>query len=82
MIADVTFMRKLRLIDLNRLNDMTSLPDQKKYFLQIINEHQGLINSVCKMYRYHDEDFKDLRQEVILQLWKSLSGRKSLKSSL
>ena len=48
--------------------------DQKKYFLQIINEHQGLINSICRMYGQRDEDFKDLRQEVILQLWKSISS--------
>lgn len=53
---------------------MDSSSDQKKHFLQIISHHQGLINSVCKMYVQQQEDFKDIRQEVILQLWKSLPG--------
>jgi len=61
---------------------MDSALGQKNHFLQIINEHQGLINSVCKMYGRHEEDVKDLRQEVILQLWKSLPGfRKESKMS-
>jgi len=56
---------------------MDSALGQKNHFLQIINEHQGLINSICKMYGQYEEDVKDLRQEVILQLWKSLPGFKN-----
>ena len=53
---------------------MDSSSDQKKYFLQIILQYQGLINSVCKMYVQDKTDFEDMRQEVVLQLWKSLPG--------
>lgn len=44
----------------------------KTYFVQIIQEHQGIINSICRVYYTDDEDVKDARQDIILQLWKSL----------
>lgn len=44
----------------------------KTYFVQIIQEHQGIINSICHIYYADDEDVKDARQDIILQLWKSL----------
>lgn len=45
----------------------------KTYFIQVVQEHQGIINSICKIYYTDDEDIKDARQDIILQLWKSLS---------
>jgi RNA polymerase sigma-70 factor (ECF subfamily) len=44
----------------------------KAYFVQIIQEHQGIINSICHVYYADDEDVKDARQDIILQLWKSM----------
>ncbi|WP_166444455.1 RNA polymerase sigma factor [Dyadobacter bucti] len=38
----------------------------------MLKEHQGIINSICRIYYRDEEDFKDARQDVILQLWKSL----------
>lgn len=73
MIARVIIMKKLQLIGISiALSRMDSTSDQKKYFLQTISRYQGLINSVCKMYVVNKPDFEDMRQEVILQLWKSL----------
>ena len=43
----------------------------KEAFIQIIQSNQGIINSVCRLYFSTEEDVKDARQEVILQLWKS-----------
>jgi RNA polymerase sigma factor (sigma-70 family) len=44
----------------------------KEVFLQIIATHQKIINSVCSVYFPLTEDRKDVRQDIILQLWKSL----------
>lgn len=44
--------------------------DEKK-FLNLINEHQGLIHRVCIMYESDREVRNDLFQEIVLQLWKS-----------
>lgn len=43
----------------------------EKDFLKIVEENQGIIYKVCKMYRNTREDQEDLFQEVVLQLWKS-----------
>ncbi|HYG03985.1 MAG TPA: RNA polymerase sigma factor [Chryseosolibacter sp.] len=44
--------------------------DEKK-FIELINEHQGLIHKVCFMYEQDSEARNDLFQEITLQLWKS-----------
>lgn len=43
----------------------------EKDFLNIVEENQGIIYKVCKMYRDSIEDQEDLFQEVVLQLWKA-----------
>ena len=48
----------------------------EKEFLNSIDEHQGIIYKVCKMYRDSKEDQEDLFQEVILQLWKAYPNYK------
>jgi RNA polymerase sigma factor (sigma-70 family) len=45
----------------------------QKAFLKIVDENQGIIYKVCKMYRDSIEDQEDLYQEIVLQLWKSYS---------
>lgn len=44
----------------------------KEQFVQLIQEHQKIINSLCKIYYSSEEDQKDTRQDIILQLWKSI----------
>lgn len=43
----------------------------KAHFIQAVQEHQRIINSLCKIYYPEGEDQKDTKQDVILQLWKS-----------
>lgn len=43
----------------------------KTNFLRLIDRHQGIITSLCKIYYKTPDDQRDARQEVILQLWKS-----------
>lgn len=43
----------------------------KEKFVQIVNENQGIIFKVSKMYRETKEDQEDLFQEIVLQLWKA-----------
>jgi RNA polymerase sigma-70 factor (ECF subfamily) len=44
---------------------------EQKKFINLINEHQGLIHKVCMMYEHDPEVRNDLFQEIVLQLWKS-----------
>lgn len=43
----------------------------EKAFLKTVEDHQGIIYKVCKMYRDTQEDQEDLFQEIVLQLWKA-----------
>ncbi|WP_224995301.1 RNA polymerase sigma factor [Cesiribacter sp. SM1] len=57
-------------------------PALKEHFVQMIREHQGIINSLCSLYYQHKEDQHDTRQDIILQLWKSFpSFRNQAKES-
>lgn len=38
----------------------------------MINVHRGIIYKVCHMYVHDADDRKDLFQEIVFQLWKSL----------
>ena len=40
-------------------------------FLRLVNESQGIIHKVCRMYCNDDIHRNDLFQEIVLQLWKS-----------
>lgn len=43
----------------------------KEAFIKIIQENEGLIYKVAKVYAANREDQQDLYQEVVYQLWKS-----------
>lgn len=43
-------------------------------FTEVLNDHRGLIYKVCNLYCSDREDREDLFQEIVLQIWKSLSG--------
>ena len=43
-------------------------------FIGRITENQGAIHKICNVYVNNREDRKDLKQEIILQLWKSYPG--------
>jgi RNA polymerase sigma factor (sigma-70 family) len=42
-------------------------------FIQHIDRHQGIIHKICRLYRDSPEDREDLFQEIVFQLWKSVS---------
>jgi RNA polymerase sigma-70 factor (ECF subfamily) len=43
-------------------------------FVERITDNQGAIYKVCNVYANSRQDREDLRQEIILQLWKSYPG--------
>ncbi|MEM9921508.1 MAG: RNA polymerase sigma factor [Bacteroidota bacterium] len=45
--------------------------DQKSAFVRIVQQHMGIINSLCQIYYQQAEDRQDARQDIVLQLWKS-----------
>ncbi|MFT3909200.1 MAG: RNA polymerase sigma factor [Ferruginibacter sp.] len=49
------------------------MPD-KGDFIKIIQENEGLIYKVTKVYANNKEDGQDLYQEIVYQLWKSFDS--------
>jgi RNA polymerase sigma-70 factor, ECF subfamily len=43
----------------------------EQQFVQTINENQGILHKVCRIYCSKQEDHNDLFQEIVLQLWKA-----------
>jgi RNA polymerase sigma-70 factor (ECF subfamily) len=43
----------------------------EKEFIELIDQHQGLIHKVCIMYENDSDERNDLFQEIVFQLWKS-----------
>ena len=41
-------------------------------FVALIGENDALIRRICRMYMENEEDRKDLYQEIVLRLWKSM----------
>ncbi len=48
----------------------------KAKLVEIINDHKGIIYKIVNVYAEDPEDRKDLEQEVIIQIWKSLDSYK------
>ncbi len=47
---------------------------QEELFLSVIEKNKGIIYKIALSFKKDEEDKKDLVQEIILQLWRSLSS--------
>ena len=55
----------------------------EKEFLSLVDQHQGIIHKICRLYRDTIEDREDLFQEIMFQLWQSFpafEGRSKISS--
>jgi RNA polymerase sigma-70 factor (ECF subfamily) len=43
-------------------------------FRKIINDNEHRISSICRYYSSNDEDHKDMYQEVLINVWKSIDS--------
>lgn len=44
---------------------------KQKIFLDLLEEHRGILIKVSRIYMDNAEDQEDLRQEIVFQLWRS-----------
>ncbi len=50
---------------------MTPLKKQHHDFLEKVYKSQGVLYRICSIYTRNKEDWHDLWQEILLQLWRS-----------
>lgn len=48
--------------------------DAEAYFLELTERYGQLVNRICLSYADSSADFEDLRQDVWINVWKSLDG--------
>ena len=49
-------------------------PRQKDLFLELLETNQDILHKICHVYAAHEEDRRDLSQEMVFQLWKSYAS--------
>jgi RNA polymerase sigma-70 factor (ECF subfamily) len=47
---------------------------KEEKFRKVISENEQKISSICRYYSSNDEDHKDMYQEVLINVWKSLDS--------
>jgi RNA polymerase sigma-70 factor, ECF subfamily len=47
------------------------MPVSEKEFVTLVNENRGIIYKVIRLYINHEDDTRDLYQEIVFQAWKS-----------
>lgn len=48
-----------------------SLSNIENDFINLVEQHKGILYRIVRLYAYNREDREDLQQDVIVQLWKS-----------
>jgi len=48
------------------------MTDKEQAFLSLVQNHSGIIHKVIRLYVDHEEDRKDLYQEILCQVWISM----------
>lgn len=49
-------------------------------FIDAIEQNQKIIHKVCNLYMNHDQDKKDLFQEIVLAAWKGYSNLRGMQN--
>jgi RNA polymerase sigma-70 factor (ECF subfamily) len=50
---------------------LTKRKRREDAFMAALNDHPGIIHDICREYAHPSEPWKDLSQEIIIQLWKA-----------
>ena len=50
---------------------MSAMTEDQRLFVERVYKAQGILHRICSVYTRDEESHKDLRQEMLLQLWKS-----------
>lgn len=53
---------------------MKTNQQHEQYFLDILEQYQGIIRRVCLMYSRSNHDYDDLYQETLANMWRGIGG--------
>ena len=61
---------------------MKEQTENEQAFLTLVKEYRRLIYKVCYLYATDEDHFKDLHQEVLINLWQGLRIRRRIKKEI
>lgn len=47
---------------------------ERQRFVELIENHQGILHRICSVYANQEHDRQDLFQDMVLQLWRSFAS--------
>ena len=59
---------------------MKGTTEEQRSFVDLVHAAQGILHRICAVYTQDGESRNDLRQEMLLQLWRSYSSFRSQSS--
>ena len=72
---DNLLRRVLNIINTNE-NSRISL-NKETAFLNIVTQHDDIINRICRSFSHNDQDLDDLRQDSLINIWRGLESFKN-----
>lgn len=67
------FSRKMAMLFARVKEALTGSLERTRLFESVMQRHYGLISSICLSFARTPEDFEDLRQNALLNIWRGLS---------
>lgn len=64
----------LRMLFAKLTAGQSSYVSREERFATILREHGGIISGICFAYCGNEDDLKDLRQDILLNIWKGLDN--------
>lgn len=68
------FRLKLAMLFARVKETLTGSSERTRLFEYVMQRHYGLISSICLSFARTPDDFEDLRQNALLNIWRGLSG--------
>lgn len=62
--------------DIEQQNRQSNRQPSKQQFSELIHQHQGIINKVCRLYCQDEGERADLQQDILLQMWRAFPSFK------
>ncbi len=53
---------------------ITTPVDKQNRFMELLEQHRGIVGKVARTYCWHSDDRDELSQEIITRLWRAFSS--------
>ena len=70
----IVVMEKIKIFFSSVFRRDEGMREREKRFVEILNEYNPVISGICFSYSTSADDMKDLRQDILINIWKGLKN--------